>query len=191
MSIDTTISRSEKKRQAKNIEKLAKELAALSPSEISRLPVDDSLKEEISAVGSLKSGAYKRQLKYIAKELRNSDPEPLLIHLAEIKGSRLKEKREMHTLEKLRDAILTDAIASLDEARQGGYRLDASWQSGTVETAARELPDIDAPAIIQAAIGYAATRKPAYSREIFRILKAAQQRKEMREKLEGTQSDTL
>lgn len=174
--MDYTISRSEKKRQAKAVEQLAKELVDLSENDIGKLPCDDFLRAEILAAKPLKSGARKRQIKYIAKELRNSSAEPLLAYLEKSKGSHLKKVGEFHELERLRDAILTEAIEARREAQEAGERLNEQWDSATVNTALEKFPDLDAPAIKKSALRYAANRKPAHSREIFRMLKAAMDR---------------
>ncbi len=69
------ISRSEKKRRAKNIEALVKELATCSAAVIKKLPCDDFVKEELLQVITIKGGAKNRQIKYITKYLRKNDNE--------------------------------------------------------------------------------------------------------------------
>ena len=96
--MDYYLSRSEKKRRAKNIEKLAFELVALSPTDIKKLPCEDFIKDEILETRGLKAGARKRQLKYLTKNLRHLDPEPLLDFMAQQKGSQLKQTKEFQEL---------------------------------------------------------------------------------------------
>ena len=179
--MDHTISRSEKKRRAKNIENLAGELVALSPADIAKLACDDFLKADIRDAGSMKAGARKRQIKYITKQLRNSDFEPLLDFLVEKKGSKLKETRDFHELERLRDDIISEAIVACREAEHLGRPFDSSWHSELIVQAAEHYERLDADAIKIAAIKFAKIRKPAYSREIFRILKAAQEQQRFRQ----------
>ena len=51
-------------------------------------------------------------------------------------------------------------------------RLDsASWESEMVNLAAERFPGLDTGSIKIAALKYARSRKPAFSREIFRIIK--------------------
>ncbi len=171
--MDNTISRTEQKRRAKEIEQLAQELAALSPSQLAKLPCDDFIRQELIMAGPLKGGARKRQIKYIAKELRQSDPEPLLTFLEEKKGSKLKQDREFHELEKLRQDILSEAIAAHQEAQAEGASLSSEWRSELAATATESIPGMDLTALNQAARRYARSRKPSYSREVFRLLRAA------------------
>ena len=85
--MDQQLSRSEQKRRAKGLEELAAELVELSATDIKRLPCDDLLKGEIKSTAAMKGPSLKRQLKFIAKQLREMDFEPLFQFLAEQKGS--------------------------------------------------------------------------------------------------------
>ena len=167
------VSRSEKKRQAKEIEKLSHELSELSSADLERLPCDEFLKEEIKLVHSLKSGARKRQIKYIAKELRQQPVDEILSFLAEQKGSKLQLNREFKALEKLRDDIMAAAIDEYNslEEKPDYFTMDRSVS--VLEYVAQNFADIDLEAIIRAAENFAVTRKPKQSREVFRLLKAA------------------
>jgi len=171
--MDHDISRSEQKRRAKSLEDLAAELISLSANEIKRLPCDDIMKNDILSTAEMKGGSRKRQLKYIAKQIRQSDFEPLFTFLAEQKGSKLKQNKKFHDLERLRDDIVTEAIEAKREAEGRDERLDSSWECGLISVAARQFPALDQAAVKTAAINYAKSRKPVFNREIFRLLKAA------------------
>ncbi len=175
--MDKSISRSEKKRRAKNVEQLVRELIDLSQNDISRLECDSFLQKEIAAVKRLKGGARKRQIKYIAKELRNTDHEPLLLFLQEKKGSRLKKNQEFHDLERLRDTIINDTLAALKMAEEEGVELEPDWNSTGIDSALYKLPNVNESSLRKSARIYARTRNPAHSREIFRTLKAASEQK--------------
>ncbi len=166
------LSRSEKKRRAKGIETLATELVKLSASEIKGLPCDDFLKSDIKEAQQMKAGARKRQIKYITKQLRELDIEPLLTVLAEKKGSKLKQDQTFHQLEHWRDNIITEAISYFHDAERDGTPFNESWNSPILENIAANFKNLDLRGIKIAAARYVKTRKPAFSREIFRIMKA-------------------
>lgn len=172
-------SRSEKKRQAKNIEMLSRELVALPEAELKKAPCDDFLKDEIRLTRKLKGGSLKRQIKYIARELRQNDPQDLLDFLEEIKGSKLRRKSDFHTIERLRDDIINDAIALADQlAEHSGERQipdDKTFRrhSAALQKALETYPGLDVQMLVTATLRYLANRKPAHSREIFRQLMAA------------------
>lgn len=185
-----TISRSEQKRRAKNLEKLALELSELPSRDISQLPCDSVLKQEISEVRGLKAGARKRQLKFIAKSLRQLDADPLFTYLAKRTGSKLQEKKEFKRIERLRDDILNDAIFAFQETQEeeseGEEVPSRAWKSAALSEALTNLPGLDEQEMRGLAVRYARTRKPAHSRELFRILKAAQERLQYRKQREKT-----
>lgn len=173
------LSRTEKKRLAKQVEKLSSELVKLSAQDIQKLPCEKSLRTEIADAKTMKAGSKKRQIKFIAKELRNSPEftQPLLDFLETKKGSALKQKREFHMLERYRDDIINEAIHDYEEKqRDEEILLHKEWESPTIDYVIEKFPDLDIFDLKKAAIRYAMTRKPAHSREIFRMLKAAAER---------------
>jgi len=175
--MDYYLSKSEKKRRAKNIEKLAFELVSLSPTDIKKLPCEDFIRDEILEARGLKAGARKRQIKYLTKNLRHIDPEPLLDFMAGQKGSQLKQTKEFHELENLRDSIINEAIEAARDAKREQVEFDRDWHSPAMEAAEEEFTGIDSQTIRQAAWRYTKNRKAAQSREIFRLLKAAAEKK--------------
>ncbi|MFA6284566.1 MAG: ribosome biogenesis factor YjgA [Desulfurivibrionaceae bacterium] len=183
------VSRSEKKRQAKNIEEIAKELMALSPAHIKKLPADDLLKTELHNFRDLKGPALKRQIKYIASMLRESGTDDILAFLAERKGSHLKQTGEFHELERLREDIITEVLAAREEAWHNHEHLTESWQSETIAAAGRRFPALDLDALKKSALRYAATRKPVHRRELFRQLHAAMERQQFSENSPSTTED--
>jgi len=97
--------------------------------------------------------------------------------MAEQKGSKLKQNHEFHELERVRDAIITEALTAFRIARQeGDVDVFFDKNSEPLAQALAILPDLDSAAVITAAIRYARSRKPVYNREIFRLLKAAAER---------------
>lgn len=175
------VSRSEKKRQAKNIEEIAKELMALSPAHIKKLPADELLKTELQNSRGIKGPALKRQIKYIAGMLRETGSDEVLAFLAERKGSHLKQTGEFHELERLREDIITEVLAAREEAWHNHKHLTESWQSDTIAAACRRFPALDHDALKKSALRYAATRKPVHRRELFRQLHAAMERQQFAE----------
>ena len=171
-----TVSRSEQKRRAKDLEKLAKELCELPDSDVQKLPCEPMLRQEIEKVKSLKSGARRRQIKFIAKSLRETDATGVFEFLARRKGSKLKENREFHILERMRDDILNDAIDAFRKADENDEEPDPKWPSPSLRAGIDRLPDLQEHDVRALALRYARTRKPSLRKELFRILKAAHDR---------------
>jgi ribosome-associated protein len=71
-------SRSQQRREALEVLELARQLSELTPQQIARLPVPDSLIPHIDDTRRIPShGAHKRQLQFLAKQMRREDDETL------------------------------------------------------------------------------------------------------------------
>jgi len=167
------ISRSEQKRQFKRVESIARELSDLSSADLKRLPASEPLKEEITLCWKTKSGARKRQIKYIAKMLQSEPLDEILQFLQQKKGSKLEENRRQHEAERLRDTIINDALSAYDECRKYREEWDLNWESSAISSTVQHYPEIDENELRRSAYQYARSRSKTHYRELFRILKAA------------------
>ncbi|KPK25510.1 MAG: hypothetical protein AMJ61_11780 [Desulfobacterales bacterium SG8_35_2] len=181
--MDSQLSRSEKKRRAKGIEQLVQELAVLPPGEIAILPCGQEIRDEIASAKNLKGGARKRQLKYATKLLRdNKHVEELYDFLVRKKGSMLKEKRAFQELENFRNLLITEAVQLYEERMSGsGYTnenepMEFPSDSETLRAIVNHLPGVDQDLLKNSAMQFARTRNRKFSRELFRIMKAALER---------------
>ena len=176
------LSKSEKKRRAKSIEQLVYELASLPNRVIGTLPCNQEIQEEIRSAKNLKGGAKKRQLKYATKLLRDKPVEELYNFLAQKKGSFLKKNREFHELEHLRDNLINEAVQQYDDMIQNdGYinenkQFGFSWESDALDNIVYHFPNVDQTLLKNTSIKFAKTRNKKFSRELFRILRAAHEK---------------
>ncbi len=182
--MEERISRSEQKRQFRQIESVARELTELSDPELKRLPGSDELKAEIVLCRKIKAGAKKRQIKYIAKILHYEEREAILRFLQEKKGSKLEENQFQHEIERLRDRIVDDALLAFETCRQNGEKWELDWQSEAIVLALHRFPELDERELRSAAYQYARNRSKTYYRELFRMVKAAAEKKRLKEKKE-------
>ncbi len=171
--MEERISRSEQKRQFKQLESAAKELSELSDLDLRRLPGSDEVKDEIVLCRKTKAGAKKRQIKYIAKILKNEDLVEILRFLQEKKGSKLRENQFQHEAERLRDSIVDDALLAYDDCRKFQEKWELDWQSNAIDYVVTRFPDIDENELRRSAHQYARNRSKTHYRELFRIIKAA------------------
>ena len=112
---DEPPSKSELKRQSRDLQDLGQALVDLPAAEFDALPVPEDLRDAIVAARRITShGARVRQRLYIGKLLRNIDPEPIreaMASRAEVDRQRIKRE---HAIEAWRDRLL----ASPDWQRQ-------------------------------------------------------------------------
>ncbi|WP_136799202.1 MULTISPECIES: ribosome biogenesis factor YjgA [Desulfosediminicola] len=170
--MEENISRSEKKRQFKQTEQVAMELAEFSDNELKKLPCTDELKEEIRNCRGLKAGARKRQVKYLAKVMRLEPLEDIYDFLAERKGSDLKSKKKFHEAERLRDSLINEAIDDHDRCMEEHVQWDMDWPSSEIAGVLKRYPSISEGEVRKAVYSYVKTRNRLHYRELFRMLKA-------------------
>ena len=151
-------SKTQKKQEAIMVEKLAQELLTLSPSLLDEAPCDTEILTEIKKTQKIKQfGARRRQVKYLAKLLRETGIEPLLDYMERVKNSKLKQNEIFHRLEKLRNRIINE-----DEEKQA------------LHEAKNKFPDLDSELVQNLAKKYRLTNNQRFLRGIFRQLKIAQ-----------------
>ncbi|MCB2214857.1 ribosome biogenesis factor YjgA [Desulfofustis glycolicus] len=175
------VSRSEKKRQFKQVEMAARECAALSDAELGRIGVSDEVRHALSLCRTTKGGALKRQIKFVAKLLRQEDVASVLHFLKQKKGSKLEEERLFHDAEHWRDLVINEAIESLEEHRRDQQPWPVTWQSSVIDRLLERYPGLDEHDLRQAAHQYARSRNKAHYRELFRMVKAAAERQRLDE----------
>ena len=105
-------SRSANRRAALDVLELAETLVGLSAAQLARLPIPDALVPHVRETQRITSyGARKRQIAFLAKQMRRQDDEALdAIRDAMSKDGEAarKETAAMHRIEALRDALLGD-----------------------------------------------------------------------------------
>lgn len=179
------ISRSEVKRRLKRVEDTAAELAELTNNDLKTFPGNDEMKKEILVIRDLKGGARKRQIKHLAKLMRQEEGplDAIYDFLEQRKGSQQKSSQLLHEAEHLRDAIINEAIADYDNCRQQHLDWEPDWQSTVIDAALRQYPSFDQEAARKAAFQYVRSRNRTHYRELFRITKAAMEQEEIRRRL--------
>lgn len=177
------LSRSEVKRQFKQTEQVAAELADFTDNDLKRLPCSEEIKKEIRAIRGVKGGARKRQVKYLAKLIRMEPLPEIYDFLEERKGSSLKSKKTFHEAERVRDAIINEAVRSHENTRQEQQDWEMGWFSPEITASVTRYPDLNESEIRKITYSYVKTRNRAHYRELFRMVKAAIDQDELRERL--------
>jgi ribosome-associated protein len=105
-------SRSANRRAALDVLELGEQLAALSAAQLAKLPVPDDLLPHIRETQRITSyGARKRQLAFLAKQMRRQDDaalDAIRDAMSKVGEAARREAAAMHRLEALRDTLLGD-----------------------------------------------------------------------------------
>lgn len=105
---DLPLSKTRRKKLAKDVETLAHRLVALPLSQFARLKLDAEVAAEVETARATDGrGSHKRQVKHLASLLRQREDQvrsalALLEELDQVRGS---EKRQFHQLEDLRERL--------------------------------------------------------------------------------------
>lgn len=145
-------SRSQIKREAEALQKLGEQLIALKPAELEKIPLDDTLRDAIEHAQQINSrGAIRRQRQYIGKLMREADAETIQQAFDHLNKQSQQETAQFHLLERLRDKLIEQGDAALDEAlehfphadrgqiRQLCRNAKAEQNKGTAPKSARKL----------------------------------------------------
>jgi ribosome-associated protein len=112
-------SRSEQRRAALDVLALGEKLAALTPTQLAKLPVPEALLPHIADTRRMTShGARKRQVAFLAKQMRREDDETLdAIRDAMDAGgdAARRETATLHRAEAWRDRLLAEGDDALSE----------------------------------------------------------------------------
>ena len=94
---------------------LGTRLVNLTPSQLEQIPIEDSRLQDavLQARKITQRGGLRRQLQYIGKLMRVIDPEPIETALAKLDGVHQAERAQLHQLEQLRDALISQGDAAL------------------------------------------------------------------------------
>jgi ribosome-associated protein len=157
---EADVSRSQRRREALDVLRLAQALAELSDAQLSGMPLGDELRDEVRRTHAVRQHiARKRQSQYLAKQMRrldNDELEAIRAALERDRGLAQRETAALHRLEQWRERL----IAQGDEA---------------LAVLVAEFPDADRQHLRQLIRQAQAERradKPAHAaRELFRALR--------------------
>ena len=109
------VSKSEIKRDAEDLKQLGEKLVNLTKANLTKVPLDDSLKDAIELAQRLQKEARRRQLQYIGKLLRSIDAEPIREALEKIENKHNQQQAMLHKLEILRDELVVKGDVALTD----------------------------------------------------------------------------
>jgi len=112
-------SRSQQRREALGVLELAEKLASLTPSQLSKLPIPEDLLPHLEHTRKITAHvARKRQLAFLAKQMRREDDEALDAIRDALDEDGVAARREvalMHRIEAWRERLLAEGDGALGE----------------------------------------------------------------------------
>jgi ribosome-associated protein len=131
-------------------------LLELKPEQLQAIPMEESLRDAITAMHSLKAHeARRRQQQFIGRLMRDADPAPIREALAARDGQSRAAAANLHLAERWRDRLIDEETALSEFAREYALR---DWQS------LRSL-------VVEARKERSESRPPRRYREVFRSVR--------------------
>ena len=151
------VSKSQRRRDALEFKSLARDLIAMRPSRLARVPLDEDVRAAIDEAQHIRSNvARKRQLQYVAKLLRRSDATPIIEAIEALENDSRQLSARQHRVEAWRDHLIEQGDPAVSELL-------------------RNRPGADTQAIRQcirkARTEAARDQPPAAARVLFRLLR--------------------
>jgi ribosome-associated protein len=164
-------SKSQRRREALEVRSLAARLIALRPALLAQLPLDDRVGAAISEAQHIRSNvARKRQLQFVAKLLRSTDPEPIAEALQDLEQAARHMGARQHRAEAWRDCLLAGGDQALGELLHQRHDSDAQLIRQLIRKARQEADR---------------ERPPAAARALFRALREMDEREPLPATPEG------
>ena len=132
------VSKSEIKRDAEDLKQLGEKLVNLTKANLTKVPLDDSLKDAIELAQRLQKEARRRQLQYIGKLLRSIDAEPIREALEKIENKHNQQQAMLHKLEILRDELIAKGDAALTDLLNEDPSADRQHLRNLIRAAQKE-----------------------------------------------------
>lgn len=151
------ISKSQRKRDAQGLKSLALELIRMSSSQLARVPLGKTVREAVQEARQIHSHvAGKRQLQFIAKQLRRIDATPIRNTIDSFQNQARQLTVRQHRVENWRDLLLESGDTALGKLLQQRHEADGQAIRQLIRNAQREA---------------SRGKPPASSRALFRRLR--------------------
>lgn len=133
-------SKTQRKKEMIALQRLGTRLLELSAAQLSASGIDERLQEAVVSARSMRQRgrAFKRQLQYIGRLMREVDAEPVRRAIDLLDASSTEHTRHFHKLERWRDELLEDSRRVVDEIALEHPNLDRQALRSLVRNAQRE-----------------------------------------------------
>ena len=153
---DSVISKTELKKDSKNIQQFGRKISGLSINNIEAFKFPLNIYEAVIGLKNLKSNsAKKRQVQYLGKLLREFDLTHAFLVMKQLEVGSQKEIQRNHIIEGWRDKLLSNND-SITEFVDEYPKIDRQSLRQTISNAQKEKKD---------------NKNPKYSRQLFKLIK--------------------
>lgn len=109
MEDDDFISKTRRKKQVTELQRVGAELVGLSAEQLARIRMPENLREAVEEARRFtRHEARRRQLQYIGRIMRDIDAAPIVAQVAALKAPSRRQTALFHVAERWRDELLAD-----------------------------------------------------------------------------------
>ncbi|MCJ8341043.1 MAG: DUF615 domain-containing protein [Pseudomonadales bacterium] len=144
---DDWISRSSLKRDAEALQRLGARLIDLKPSQLDKIPMDETLRLAVDEGKRLKprSGAMKRHHQYIGKLMRFEDPDEIEQGINGCDMGHEEYNKVFHRLERWRDRLLNNDEGMLEVILKEYPQTDIQYLRQLIRNTQKEIASAKPP----------------------------------------------
>ncbi len=153
---DTPVSKSQRKRDALALQALADEMVRLSPTELASVPLPVDLRDGVTSARDLRRGAYRRQVRYLGRLLRDTDVAPIRNAVDAHRSTSHEDKARLKRLERWRQRLMEEGDAAVAELLDEYAHADPQQLRQLLRNSRKE---------------HVAVRPPRSFRQLFRFLR--------------------
>ncbi len=145
------VSKSQRKRDAQAVKSLASELIRLSSSQLASVPLEANIREAVQQARQIRAHvAGKRQLQFIAKQLRRTDIAAIRKSIDSFQSKARQVTVRQHRVENWRDFLLASGDEALGKLLQRQHHADGQAIRQLLRNAQREASKGKPPAALRA-----------------------------------------
>ncbi|WP_026957973.1 ribosome biogenesis factor YjgA [Aliagarivorans taiwanensis] len=139
---DEWVSKSQIKREAEELKDLGKELTNLSKQQLDTIDMSEELLDALMLAKRLQAKrereGLRRHFNYIGKLMRESDTDAIRAGIEKIRNRHLYAAQAQQRMEKLRDRLLEEGDAGINQLIEDHPELDRQWMRQLVRQASKE-----------------------------------------------------
>jgi len=140
--MDESKSRTQKKKEDRRLQQLGESLAALSPDQLDRIEMPETLREAVRFARGIKSrGARRRQFQYIGVLMRGIDASSIREGLVSIARGSMEKALEFKRIEDWRDRLAAGEMDLVEEILMKCPALERQRLTQLARNARKETTD--------------------------------------------------
>ncbi len=153
MDLIETKSKSQVKRELKVVQEFVRTLVGIADSQLKKLPLSDSILDEIVSARTMRKTALKRQISYISKRMSDEPVEEVINLLDSLQKPDALANAHFHQLESWREKLLLDDRETITLLVEN-YQADRQYLRQLIRNARRESEQNTAPKSSRALFQY-------------------------------------